>query len=95
MAIGWCRRMSDYENSVNKTYSKPFSKRQALPWVVMKHSIRTDKILDFGAGKDAYGTQILRDHGFQCDAWEIGKNFVDGVHDTDAITKKYDAVFFE
>jgi hypothetical protein len=83
----------NYTKFVNATYSKSFSIRQALPKIVMEHVNKTDKILDFGAGKDALGTKLLRDAGFDCTAWEIGNNFVVGLHDYHAIDHDYDVVF--
>jgi hypothetical protein len=51
------------------------------------------KILDYGAGKDAYGTMMLREKGFNVIAYDIGDNCVEGVHDKLALTKIYDVVF--
>jgi hypothetical protein len=83
----------NYTKFVNDTYSKPFSVRQALPAIVMKYAKKTDKILDFGAGKDIFGTKFLRESGFDCTAWEIGENFNPQVHDYHALERKYDIVF--
>ena len=83
-----------YEHFVNKTYSKAFSPNQTLPKVVEILVTKKDiAILDFGAGKDAYGTIYLRDRGFDCTAYEIGDNFTPGIHDDKALTRKYDVVF--
>jgi hypothetical protein len=83
-----------YEYLVNKTDSKAFSPNQTLPKVVEILAVEKDiTILDFGAGKDAYGTIYLRDRGFDCTAYEIGINFVPGIHDDKALTRKYDVVF--
>jgi hypothetical protein len=83
----------NYEKFVNATYSKTFSPRQVLPHVVMKYIKPTDKVLDFGAGKDAFGAKILRENGFNCTAWDIGKNFNSEVHDPRAMHNEYDVVF--
>jgi len=84
----------NYTKFVNATYSKPFSMRQALPKIVMEHTKKTDKILDFGAGKDIFGTKMLRENGFNCTAWEIGENFNPQVHDYHALDhREYDVVF--
>jgi hypothetical protein len=83
----------NYTKFVNKTYSKPFSMRQSLPKIVMEYAKKTDKILDFGAGKDIYGTKLLRENGFDCTAWEIGENFNPRVHDYHALDCEYDVVF--
>lgn len=51
-------------------------------------------ILDFGAGKDAVQTQILKDNGFtNITAYDFGDNVKEGIHDPKALTKKYDVVF--
>lgn len=83
----------NYTKFVNGTYSKPFSVRQALPAIVMEHAKKTDKILDFGAGKDIFGTKQLREAGFDCTAWEIGENFNPQLHDYHALERDYDIVF--
>jgi hypothetical protein len=55
---------------------------------------RDDFILDFGAGKDAFGTKYLRDLGYtHVTAYEIGNNFVEGVHNANALHNKYSVVF--
>lgn len=73
-----------YIKLVNATYSKMCSQKQTLPKIVEQIAIRGDKILDFGAGKDAFGTKYLRESGFDVTAYEIGKNFVGGIHDPNA-----------
>jgi 2-polyprenyl-3-methyl-5-hydroxy-6-metoxy-1,4-benzoquinol methylase len=84
----------NYTKFVNKTYSKPFSIRQSLPKIVMEHVKKTDKILDYGAGKDIFGTKMLRDNGFDCTAWEIGENFNPQVHNYHALDgHEYDVIF--
>jgi hypothetical protein len=87
---------SDYIHAVNKTYSKPFSKKQILPKYIFDkfdHMKERISVLDFGAGKDAYGTSMLREHGFDVTAYDIGKNSIEGTHDTFALSKKYEVIF--
>ena len=86
----------NYESFVNSTYSKPFSPRQILPKYVIEQAQKMKKgckILDFGAGRDIFGTKIVRDAGFECTAWEIGKNFDKELHDYHALKGNYDIVF--
>ena len=89
----------NYESFANSTYSKPFSPRQILPKFVIEHAkkIRRKpsniKILDFGAGRDIFGTKMIREAGFDCTAWEIGANFNKELHDYHALKRKYDIVF--
>ena len=84
----------NYTAFVNATYSKPFSPRQVLPKIVMEYAKKGDKILDFGAGRDIYGTKMLRAAGYNCTAWEIGQNFNKELHDYHAMDgRDYDIVF--
>jgi len=82
-----------YTRLVNQTYSKMCSKKQTLPKIIEQIAKKGDKILDFGAGKDAFGTKYLRESGFDVTAHEIGENFVEGLHDPDALESYYDVVF--
>lgn len=82
-----------YVKLVNATYSKMCSRKQTLPKIVEQIAKKGDKILDFGAGKDAFGTNYLRESGFDVTAHEIGENFVEGIHDSNALDSYYDVVF--
>ena len=56
--------------------------------------IKNKSILDFGAGKGAVQTQVLRDNGFtNVTAYDFGDNIIMGLHDPDALSKHYDIVF--
>jgi len=87
----------DYISGVNKTYSALCSKRQMLPSFIidkLSHRDMTDKVvLDYGAGKEIYGTKYLRESGKFKDiiAYDIGKN-VSRDHNTNALFDKYDVV---
>jgi hypothetical protein len=83
----------EYITAVNKTYSPMCSRKQVMPSIVAGIASKRDEILDFGAGKDAFGTIYLRDLGFNVVAHEIGINFVEGVHDSHALSRRYDIVF--
>lgn len=51
------------------------------------------KILDFGAGKAASQTKLLREAGFEnVTAYDFGINLIDGLHDKNAMKRKYDVV---
>ena len=84
-----------YAMLVNQTYSRMCSQKQTLPKIVEIIAEKRDKILDFGAGKDAFGTKYLREKGFNVTAYEIGKNFVDGLHDPRAfdLENEWDIIF--
>ena len=74
----------EYVKFVNKTYNKTCSRRAVLPHLVSIHVDKPSNIVDFGAGKDAIGTLYLRNLGYTVTAYDIGKNFVEGLHDPDA-----------
>lgn len=50
-------------------------------------------ILDFGAGKDAIHTKWLREQGLNVIAYDFGNNCIEGIHDKDALSKRYDVIF--
>lgn len=85
----------DYIKCMNKTYSKTFSQKSLLPKYIASafKDMKFVKILDYGAGKDAFGTMMLRDEGFNVTAYDVGENCIEGVHDPMALHKKYDLVF--
>lgn len=78
---------NEYITFVNKTYNKTCSRRAVLPYLVGIHVEKPSNILDFGAGKDALGTLYLRNLGYNVTAYDIGKNFVEGLHDANALGK--------
>ena len=63
------------------------------PRIVGAIAAKGDKILDFGAGTYATYTLELRKAGFDVTAHDFGDNWVKGLHDADALTRKYDIVF--
>ena len=51
------------------------------------------EILDFGSGKDAKQTEILKKNGYKnVTAYDFGANVVKGVHDVNALDRQYDVV---
>jgi hypothetical protein len=54
---------------------------------------RKRTILDFGSGPAAQHTQNLLKKGYNVTAHEFGGNQREGVHDPNALSKKYDHVF--
>lgn len=52
-----------------------------------------DKVLDFGAGKSAVQTKGLRDEGYDVTAYDFGQNSQEGIHDPEALKRKYDVVY--
>jgi SAM-dependent methyltransferase len=63
------------------------------PRIVAGIAAKADKILDFGAGTYATYTLELRKAGLDVTAHDFGDNWVKGLHDADALTRKYDIVF--
>ena len=83
-------------NEVNHTHRGigAVGPRALVPRVVqnMGALLTAPTILDFGAGPQAYHTQGLRMLGFNATAWDVGGNFVEGVHDPHALERTYDIV---
>jgi len=51
------------------------------------------KILDYGAGKRAKQTLMLRELGYNVTAHEFGENFNPDIHKSEALSEQYDVVF--
>lgn len=51
-----------------------------------------DRVLDFGAGPNAFHTVALRQEGMTVTAWEFGQNFNPEVHNPNALREKYENV---
>lgn len=80
----------------NKTSrnSGAIGKKAIVPKYVLENVEKTLKVLDFGAGKTAAHTQMLRDEGFEdVTAFEFGSNLSPEYHDKNALKKKYDVIF--
>ena len=59
--------------------------KAVTPRVVRNLAKKSDKILDFGAGKDAAHAEALRADGYDVTAHEFGSNVREGLHDPDAL----------
>ena len=80
-------------NNGASAFNSDGSIRAVVPRYIEQH-IQPDKIiLDFGSGKRAIHTQYLRERGYDVTAYDFGDNCIDGVHDKDALRKKFDIVF--
>jgi len=64
-----------------------------IPRCIPKLCKKTDRILDYGAGKDCLHAKALGYIGYIVDAHEFGDNFVDGRHTPNALSNKYDVVY--
>lgn len=86
---------SKYLKIVNSTCrsSGAVGRMAIVPRVLPAFAKKSDKILDFGAGKHAIQTGCLRDLGYKVTAYEIGDNFNPFYHDPKALNKKYDIVY--
>ena len=97
----YLREFTDEEKSVaNKTAraSGAVGAKAIVPRhveaVEEKHGKKGERhILDFGSGDKAAHTQRLREKGHHVTAHEFGTNVKPGVHDPDALKKKYHHVF--
>lgn len=66
--------------------------RAIVPKYIAEHINKEDSILDFGAGKGAVHTKWLREEGFNVAAYDFGGNVIEGLHDKDALGKKYGVI---
>ncbi|MDB5413213.1 MAG: hypothetical protein JWR10_1548 [Rubritepida sp.] len=64
-----------------------------VPAFAGRIALRGQSILDFGAGPQAIHAARLRAMGHQVTAHDFGENLVPGVHDPDALSRRYDVVF--
>ena len=72
--------------------NKDGSVRAIVPKYVAEHINKEDSILDFGAGKAALHTQWLKELGFNATAYDFGNNVIEGLHDKDALSKRYKVI---
>lgn len=66
--------------------------RAIVPRYVAEYINKEEKMLDFGAGKDAVHTKWLRELGFNVTAYDFGDNCIEGLHDKDALNKQYKVI---
>ena len=66
--------------------------RAVVPKYVLQYANIDDKILDFGAGKQAIHTRFLMEQGFDVTAHDFGNNVTE-IHDKCALERSYDIVF--
>lgn len=65
-----------------------------VPIFINKNVCYDCSILDFGAGKSAIHTKWLKEQGFKnVTAYDFGENCIDGLHDANALSKRYEVVF--
>ena len=69
--------------------------RAIVPNFILKNikDYRDKTILDFGAGKNAIHTKWLRENGLNVISYDFGDNCVEGIHDKNALDKRYDVIF--
>lgn len=89
----WYFGRHKYVEMVNKSYSKYFSQNSVIPKLIPRYANKKDKILDFGAGKDAFGVRYLRALGYDVTGYDVGDNFNPEYHDADALKRKYDVIY--
>ena len=64
-----------------------------VPKYILANAKKSDKILDFGAGKDAQHAINLKLQGFDVTAYEFGANAKEGLHDKNALSGKYSLIY--
>ena len=72
--------------------NKDGSIRAIVPRYVAEHINKEDSLLDFGAGKGAVHTKWLREEGFNVVAYDFGENYIEGLHDKNALQKQYKVI---
>lgn len=72
--------------------NKDGSVRAVVPKYVAQYINKKENLLDFGAGRDAVHAKWLRELGFNVTAYDFGDNCIEGLHDKDALNKKYSVI---
>lgn len=69
--------------------------RAVVPNFIFKNieDYRDKTLLDFGSGKNPIHTKWLRENGLNVTAYDFGNNCIEGVHDKNALDKRYDVIF--
>tara|TARA_R110000796_G_scaffold144294_1_gene261024 strand:+ start:157 stop:1476 length:1320 start_codon:yes stop_codon:yes gene_type:complete len=92
--IVWLERLGwpDWVKKANKTCraSKAIGAKAIAPRYVAANL--QGPVLDFGAGKVAMHSKALLDQGISATPYEIGRNIVPGLHDINALDRKYPVV---
>jgi hypothetical protein len=87
----YTKKQMDTANQTSRN-SGAIGKKAITPAYVRTITDKKHKILDFGSGRDAAHTKVLRKTGRNVTAHEFGAN-VNQNHDPKALEKKYDTVF--
>ena len=79
----------------NKTSrnSLAVGERAIVPRYVQLYIKKEQSILDFGAGKAAAHALRFKEKGYNITAYDFGGNCIEGLHDPNALSKKYDLVY--
>ena len=69
--------------------------RAIVPNFIYKNidKYRDKTILDYGSGKDPIHTKWLKGQGFDVTPYDFGENCIEGIHDKNALDKRYDVIF--
>ena len=69
--------------------------RAIVPNFIFKNieEYQNKTILDFGSGKQAIHTKWLNENGLNVTAYDFGNNCIEGIHDKNALNKRYDIIF--
>lgn len=67
--------------------------RAIVPKYISQNVNKCKSILDYGAGRNIIHTKWLRAQGFNITAYDFGENHIEGLHDKNALNKRYDVIF--
>jgi SAM-dependent methyltransferase len=80
-------------NVTDRSTSGALAGNAIVPRTARKLAKKTNRLLDFGAGKTAIYTKRLRKAGYNVTAYDFGDNFDPNIHDRNALVRQYDIVF--
>jgi len=78
-------------DSANVT-GRSINRQAVVPRYVVATHRTGQTVLDFGAGRHAYHTRSMREHGIDVTAYDFGANVVPERHDVEALSREYDTV---
>lgn len=68
-------------------------KTTAIDQVIRNLISKKDRVLDFGAGKNAIQALRLQEEGYRVTAYDFGWNLNPEIHEPHALRRKYDVVY--
>ena len=78
------------QRMVSSGRSKGFTGKTPVSWEYAKEILsKNDKVLDYGAGKNAVQSQELAEKGYDITPYDLPENQVKGLHDMNALRDRY------